>query len=104
MMPIDKVKFFFKHSSIYGIGAIVGQAVGFLLLPLYTRYLTPADYGVATIIDLTMAAAGVTAASSIINAMARFYYDYEDENQRKRVVSTTFWMIGLFALIFSPVL
>ena len=38
-----------KHSTIYAIGNISRQLVGFLMLPLYTHYLTPADYGVVTV-------------------------------------------------------
>jgi O-antigen/teichoic acid export membrane protein len=34
-----------KHSSIYGLGAILNRAVAIVLLPLYTRYLTPGEYG-----------------------------------------------------------
>ena len=33
------------HSAIYGIGGLVSRVIAVLLLPLYTRYLTPADYG-----------------------------------------------------------
>ena len=35
-----------KHLAIYGAGDVAIQALNFLLLPLYVRYLTPADYGV----------------------------------------------------------
>jgi O-antigen/teichoic acid export membrane protein len=94
-----EIKSLFKHSSIYGIGTIAGQAVGFLLLPLYTRYLTPADYGIATIIDITMALFGVTVGVGILNAMTRFYYEDEDEASRRRVVSTMYWMIFIISCI-----
>ena len=34
-----------KHSAIYGLGGLVSRILAVLLLPLYTRYLTPSDYG-----------------------------------------------------------
>ncbi len=43
-----------KHSVIYGLGGLVSRILAVLLLPLYTRYLSPADYGkVETLIALT---------------------------------------------------
>jgi len=97
-MANRELKFLLKHSSIYGIGTIVGQAVGFLLLPLYTRYLTPADYGVATLIDITMGLAGVAVGSGIANAMPRFYYDRQDAEEKNLVISTLYTIIGLFGI------
>jgi O-antigen/teichoic acid export membrane protein len=91
------IKSLFKHSSIYGIGTIAGQAVGFLLLPLYTRYLTPADYGIATIVDIVMALIGVVVGAGILSAMARFYHDQHDEAGKKCVVSTLYWIILAFS-------
>ena len=34
-----------KHSVIYGLGGLIQRIVAVLLLPLYTRYLDPSDYG-----------------------------------------------------------
>ncbi len=34
-----------RHSAIYGLGGIVSRILAVLLLPLYTNYLSPADYG-----------------------------------------------------------
>ena len=34
-----------KHSAIYGFSNVLGKAIGFLLIPLYTHYIPPADYG-----------------------------------------------------------
>ena len=35
---------FFKNSIIYAGGDITNKAVPFLMLPILTKYLTPADY------------------------------------------------------------
>lgn len=99
MMITDQIKSLFKHSSIYGIGTIIGQAVGFLLLPLYTRYLTPADYGIATILEITLGFVGVIVGWGIFDAMNRFYQDYDDEATRNHVVSTLYWIIAVVSII-----
>ena len=33
-------------SLTYGLGTVLIRAINILLLPLYTHYLTPADYGI----------------------------------------------------------
>ena len=40
-----------KNTIIYGLGKSSIQIVGFILLPLYTRFLTPSDYGILALIN-----------------------------------------------------
>ena len=42
-----------KDSAIYGATGVLQKAISVLLLPLYTVYLTPSDYGVITILTIT---------------------------------------------------
>ncbi len=35
-----------SSSALYGLGGVAQRLIGLLLLPVFTRYLTPADYGV----------------------------------------------------------
>ena len=51
-MNIKELKFLLTHSSIYGIGTVVSQIVAFIMLPIYTRYLTPEDYGVVELLSM----------------------------------------------------
>ena len=37
-------------TAIYGVGEVLSRAVGFLLLPLLTAYLTPADFGISSML------------------------------------------------------
>src|SRR5690554_7067562 len=40
------VKKVLKGASMYSLGDVLVKASGFFLIPLYTRVLTPADYGI----------------------------------------------------------
>src|SRR6266511_3542137 len=42
---LERLKELVRHSAIYGLGSIVARVIAVLLLPLYTRYLSPSDYG-----------------------------------------------------------
>lgn len=102
-MSRPEIKFLFKHSSIYGLGTIAGQAVGFLLLPLYTRYLTPSDYGVAALIEISLGLAGLTIGAGLTEALARFYHDFHDDENRHMVVSTLYGMLFILIAALFPI-
>ena len=80
-----------KHSAIYGLGGLVSRILAVLLLPLYTRYLSPSDYGkVETLIALTTVI-GIALRMGIHSAFFRFYFDSSEPAARRRVVRTSFW-------------
>jgi O-antigen/teichoic acid export membrane protein len=80
-----------KHSAIYGLGGLVSRILAVLLLPLYTRYLSPSDYGkVETLIALTTVT-GIVLRMGIHSAFFRFYFDSPEPAARLRVVRTSFW-------------
>jgi O-antigen/teichoic acid export membrane protein len=80
-----------KHSAIYGLGGLVSRILAVLLLPLYTRYLSPSDYGkVETLIALTTVA-GIVLRFGIHSAFFRFYFDSPDQAARRIVLRTSFW-------------
>jgi O-antigen/teichoic acid export membrane protein len=80
-----------RHSLIYGLGGLVSRIVAVLLLPLYTHYLTPADYGkIETLVALTTLL-GIILRAGISSAFFRFYFDAEDDAGRRTVLRTSFW-------------
>jgi O-antigen/teichoic acid export membrane protein len=100
-----------RHSAIYGIGGLVSRIIAVLLLPLYTRYLTPSDYGqIETLLALTTVM-GLLLRAGITSAFFRFYFDVEDDDGRLRVLRTSFWFtmgggtlgLTLLLLFASPV-
>jgi O-antigen/teichoic acid export membrane protein len=80
-----------KHSVIYGLGGLVSRILAVLLLPLYTRYLNPSDYGkVETLIALTTVI-GIVLRMGISSAFFRFYFDSPEPAARRLVLRTSFW-------------
>ena len=51
---LGKLKHLLKHSVIYGISPIATKAIGVILLPLYTSYISLAEFGVLGLIDITI--------------------------------------------------
>ena len=80
-----------RHSAIYGLGGLVSRIIAVLLLPLYTSYLTPADYGrVETLVALTTVLT-IVLRGGISSAFFRFYFDAHDDGGRVVVLRTSFW-------------
>jgi len=77
-----------KHSAIYGIGELLRQLTGFVMLPIYTRYLTPSDYGVVELLTMTIAFVSIFIGLRISQAMFRFYILAEAEKDKQHTVST----------------
>ena len=80
-----------KHSAIYGLGGLVSRVLAILLLPLYTRYLSPSDYGAIETLVAASAVLVTLLRAGISSAFFRFYFDAEDDAGRTRVVRTAFW-------------
>ncbi|MBI5118518.1 oligosaccharide flippase family protein [Candidatus Poribacteria bacterium] len=95
-----------KHSAIYGLGIVLNRAGAFLLIPLYTRYLSPAEYGILELFYAFVNIAIVFIAAGISHAALRFYYEYDSLTERNTVISTSvitsfvFSAIMLFVISF----
>ncbi len=80
---------FIKHAAIYGLAGLLMQAGGFVLLPLYTRYLTPADYGVLEVLNrLAETVATCLMFGGLRQGLLTFYQQSPDETGRRQVVAT----------------
>jgi O-antigen/teichoic acid export membrane protein len=90
---LERLKELLRHSAIYGLGSIVARALAVLLLPLYTRYLTPGDYGLIETLVALSAVLTALLAQGMKSAFFRFYFDSADEERRLVVVRTTFWYV-----------
>jgi O-antigen/teichoic acid export membrane protein len=90
--------------TAYTASSVVSKLLAVLLLPLYTRYLTPSDYGAAEVMIVAVIATSIVIRFGVIEALLRYYY-LADE-QPDRVVSTGFssllWTTTLGAAIAMP--
>src|SRR5579859_2801292 len=84
----------------YGAGNIALRATSLALVPLYTRVLSPAEYGV---LDLLTSAALVTTmvlTMGMDTAVWRFFYDADSDTERRRLVASALGtQIGVGAVL-----
>lgn len=84
------------HSMIYGVGAVLVKAISFLMIPVYTRYLSTKEYGIIEILDATIYIISTVLTAGFGAAISKYYFYYEDEKDRNQVISS--------ALIFNLVI
>ena len=80
---------FLSQSSLYFFSNVARRGLSFFLLPIYTRYLSPTEYGVIEIIELLAAVMIVVVGVPMFaDSITRLYFDFSDEKARASVVST----------------
>jgi O-antigen/teichoic acid export membrane protein len=84
----DVVKSVARHFFVYGLGHILNRVVGFLLIPFYTHYLLPSDYGTLEMIEVTVYLVGTFLGAGLTHAVMRFYYESDEPAYVRSVVST----------------
>jgi len=91
---LGRLKTLSKQLAIYGLGDVATSLVSFLLLPVYVRYLTPADYGVIGLLLTTEAVAKIAFRWGIDASFMRLWYDCKDLKDQQRLASTLFWFLA----------
>jgi O-antigen/teichoic acid export membrane protein len=90
--------------AAYTAASIVSKLIAVALLPLYTRYLTPADYGAAEVMFAAVVSASIVVRLGTIEALLRFFYKGDEDPDR--VVGTSFaalfWLSTAAALLALP--
>lgn len=94
-----KLKSLFEQSVLYTIGNVANRVAGFALIPLYTSFLEPAEYGLLALVDLFLSLSVIMLGlQSIGGAMIRIFHDHEDEDERNRVVATAMQLMSGISL------
>jgi O-antigen/teichoic acid export membrane protein len=91
-----------RQSLVYGLGPVVSRFASLLLLPLYTHYLRPADYGVVETLT-ALVAVGVTIAQlGLVNALFRFALERQGE-ARAAVIRTALAATAVSGLVVATI-
>jgi len=74
-----------RTGAAYQAGEAVAKVIAVALLPVYTRYLTRADYGTADLLLTLVILLSLVIRLGLVEAFVRFYYDDADRDERDRV-------------------
>ncbi len=88
-----------KDSVIYGAGRALQKFLVALLLPLYTAFLSQADYGMLGMVVTVTTFLDVFVTLGFDVAFSRFYFDDKSEAARRRVITNVFYVSTVYPLI-----
>ena len=100
---------FIKNSSIFFITALFTSGLGFITLPIYTRYLSPSDYGILALFYLFGSVIVNLISVGLMSASYRYYFEYKNKQKSFQIFNTTsvvfnvvtFLFFGVFIYLFA---
>jgi len=96
-----KVPKIFKNSAIYTIVTFLQRCTAFLLLPLYTAFLTPADYGTVNVVLSVSSFMAVLIMVALNGAATRLHYKNKEVGYRKKVWGTITTIVLVNSVFFG---
>lgn len=94
-----EIKKLIKHSGIYSFGNISGHFLSFLLLPVYTRFLTTHQYGTLALITVFRAIFQRVVNLGTESSVVKVYFEVDNKRDKKGVISTAFAFLLIVASI-----
>lgn len=107
-MKLPKI---FSNTVLYSFSSFFQKGIGFLLLPLYTYYLSPEDYGILNVVTTIVAFLSQLFLLSLHGAASRFHFKSEKVDYRAKVWGTTLMLVlansffwGVLVIVFHKYL
>jgi O-antigen/teichoic acid export membrane protein len=80
-----------SESVVYGLSGIISRFLTIFLVPIYTRLFTPEDYGVLSLVGSSLAVVSIFVVLGLDNAAHRWFWDTEDDADRRRTIASWAW-------------
>jgi O-antigen/teichoic acid export membrane protein len=85
-----------SHTSIYMFGDMLRYSTSLIMLPIYTRYLTPEDYGVVELLTMLIDFAAIIFGARVGQSVFRFYCTASSDDEKKNIISSALLLGVLF--------
>ena len=94
----------FRSSGIYLLGNLASRIVGFLAIPIYARFLSPTQYGIIELIELSTQVVAIAFGTQAVGTvMTRLFHDQDSDANRNAVVSTSLIATALVSAVVAVV-
>ena len=92
-----------KETGIYTLGEIAPRIISFFLLPVYTNYLSPSDYGIINYTNSIVIFLFVLGSLSLNSYVLRFYYGKKTEKEKKKLIGNIYLFIGFINFLILAI-
>lgn len=90
----------YKNISYYSLGLILPKAASFILLPIYTYYLSPKEYGIVGAMTAFSAFFTILITLNFERSIFRLIYDFKKEDKKEEFLGTLFIWVLVSSTIF----
>ncbi|MEO8666582.1 MAG: polysaccharide biosynthesis C-terminal domain-containing protein [Ignavibacteria bacterium] len=97
------LKKLFSQTVIYGMGIILNKSVNFILLPVYTKYFSPSEIGLFTLVQSLSLFLGVIYTFGLETSFMKFFIDANDNAERSKVYSSSLILLSITSFVLSIV-
>lgn len=96
----EQVRTTMAASATYLAGDALSHGIGVLLVPVYTRVMTPADYGILAVGVAVIALGTLLLGLSLREAVTRLHFEARDDHDRRTLYGTV--LIFLLTVPLAP--
>ena len=91
-----------KKFLSFSIGGYINLIIGFFIIPITTRMLSPEQYGVYSLLNVISQILVILCSLSMEQSFVRFFYEEEEEKRGKLLYTTLFpfFILGVIFFIF----
>ena len=104
---IADIKRLSANSLVYTVGTVLSRGIVVLLVPVYTRVLTPDDFGILAVTATVGVLVTTIIGLSLESAITQLYFQYGNDVERRSLYATllAFWLVvpGLATLLLDAV-
>jgi O-antigen/teichoic acid export membrane protein len=93
-----------RHSFVYGSGNFAIAALGFFLIPIYTRYLNPSDYGILASVEVISGLLIIFFSLGLPSAVMRYYVDIREPVARQKYLGNIWLFSGVVTALATALL
>ncbi len=102
-MP-TQIQRIFSDTVIYTIGSVFNRLLPFLLLPIYTLYFQPAEYGIFSLVYSFWFFVAVFYLYGMETSFQKFFIEAGSVDEKRSVFSSTLILIFCTSILFSSII
>lgn len=91
-----------RNTAAYMAAGLIPNFVNLFILPVYTRYIAPGEYGLVALVVTTTTFLGAFMGLQLTNSIHRLYFDYEGEERRVYCSTMILSILLVNAVILLP--
>lgn len=102
--PLDFIPLSLRQSVLYALALFLSKGVGFLMIPVFTHFLEPADYGRLDILQTLADLLSIVLIMGLSDALFKFYGEAKTKEEKSSIAANIFGMVLAICVVSTIIL